>query len=423
MLLCNFAHLLSSAMSNGVEHQLSGSNQFKLSQLLSTSSGHTRASDSSWDSDNSCTFPCLLLQGHLSGSDRSGRNISLIDIGALSLANPLNANRKNIDSVPMQLLSNITTSFRQLLISRLRASMIALVNTAVKLGDLDEANVLRRLIGSREPIKISTVVTSFTVLDDDQHPPPGKIMKPIILEATIDAKMLGMVHTVTLQVPGTICAVINSSDYLLQSVDIAFDTIAFLKTMMAQARFLVKKTMKRAVKLASAYTHMKRKRLRSQQDAPSNNEEQQNILPLQSLSQSHLDTTTSTSSQKRRSKSKDHDLMSSYPEHLRETVRQFLPSQDTMAEASIEGFPPQLAKTLKALARGDDFSSSSDEEQNLHNIGDESLQGGISSWVSLSDAFEQKDYGYKNSSSNNFRGPPRPFKKRKSKVSFSMPNN
>ena len=415
-------------MSNGVEHQLSGSNQFKLSQLLSTSSGHTQASDSSWDSDNSCTFPCLLLQGHLSGSDRSGRNISLIDIGALSLANPLKANRKNINSVPMQLLSNITTSFRQLLISRLRASMIALVNTSVKLGDLDEANVLRRLIGSREPIKISTVVTSFTVLDDDQHPPPGKITKPIILEATIDAKMLGMIHTVTLQVPGTICAVINSSDYLLQSVDIAFDTIAFLKTMMAQARFLVKKTMKRAVKLASAYTHMKRKRSRSQQDTHSNNEEQQNrkqqnILPLQSLSQSDLDTTTSTSRQERRSKSKDHDLMSSYPEHLRETVRQFLPSQDAMAEESIEGFPPQLAKTLKALARGDDVSSSSDEEQNLQNIGDESLQGGLSSWVSLSDAFKQKGYGYKNLSSNDFRGPPRPFKKRKSKVSFSMPNN
>jgi hypothetical protein len=394
MLLRNFAQLLSSAMSNGEEHKLSAS-RFKLAQLLSSQT------ENSWDKNFNiqsvpCSFPCLLLKGHLSGADRANRNIPLLDVGALSLAKPLKANRSNIDRVPMELLTNVTVSFQQLLCSRLRASMAALIKTTIKLGDYDKAAVLRRLLASRESLQISTVVTSFTVLaNDDGHQPPGKVTEAIIFETIIDAKMLGSVHTVTLQVPGTISAIISPADHLLQTVDIVFDTVAFLKTMMEQARLLVKKTMKRAAKITAAYTHIKRKRSRLEQKQQQLEQEQEN------QSQS-MPETQDVTSQVSKSQSKDQDLLTSYPEHLRETVRQFLPSQETMPKESIEGFPPQLAKTLKALSYGafDEGSSCSGSDG-----GSTSPLGiGLSSWGSFSDT-----------------SGPRPLKKRRNKVSFSLP--
>jgi hypothetical protein len=417
MLLRNFTQLLSSAMSNGEEHKLSATKEFKLSQLLSPQS------DRSWDKNNfngdtdPCSFPCLLLKGHLKGSDSANRNISLLDVGALSLAEPLKANRSNIDQVPMRLLTNVTVSFKQLLCSRLRASMSALIETTVKLGDFDKAKVLRRLFNSRECIKISTVVTSYTVLTNaDQHQPPGKVTEALVFEIIIDAKMMGTVHTVTLQVPGTISAVINPNDYLLQSVDIVFDTVNFLKTMMEQARMLVKKTMKRAAKITAAYIHMKKKRAPPQKE-PTGKEESK------ASQNQNKPEPQDVVSQANKSQSKDQDLLISYPEHLRETVRQFLPCQETMVEENIEGFPPQLAKTLKALSYGgfDEVSSGSEDGgQNpmadtftgLHVTGSSSESLGLGIWGNSS--------GLKRGSDSSLSGP-KPLKKRQNKVSFSLP--
>lgn len=363
-----------------------------------------------------CSFPCLLLKGHLSGNDGANRNIPLQDIGALSLAEPLKAGQSNIDHVPMQLLKNVTLSFRQLLCSRLRASMTALIRTTIKLGDYEKANVLRRLLSSRESLRISTVVTSFTVLakDGGNRQQLGKVTEAIVFETIIDAKLLGHVHTVTLQVPGTITAVISPADYLLQSVDIVFDTVAFLKTMMDQARQLVKKAMKRAVKITAAYTHMKRKRSFIGQQEVENKEQplqEQNDIEPSPFQSGEVETTANEPEMN----SKDQDLLTSYPEHLRETVRQFLPSHQNIVEENIEGFPPQLAKTLKALSYGgfDEDSTSSEEAQPIHPDFDalggsgessESLGIGLASWESFSN------------SSN-----PRPLKKRRSKVSFALP--
>ena len=418
MLLRNFTQLLSSAMSNGEEHKLSATKEFKLSQLLSPQS------DRSWDKNkfngdtDPCSFPCLLLKGHLKGSSNANRNISLLDVGALSLAAPLKANRSNIDKVPMRLLTNVTVSFKQLLCSRLRASMSALIDTTVKLGDFDKAKVLRRLFNSRECIKISTVVTSYTVLTNaDRHQPPGKVTEALVFEIIIDAKMMGTVHTVTLQVPGTISAVINPNDYLLQSVDIVFDTVNFLKTMMEQARNLVKKTMKRAAKITAAYIHMKKKRDPPLKEPATGKEESK---AAQNQNEPELQDVVS---QANKSQSKDQDLLISYPEHLRETVRQFLPCQETMVEENIEGFPPQLAKTLKALSYGgfDDVSSGSEDGgQNpmadtftgLHVAGGSSDSLGLGIWGDSSGLKRESDSSLSDA---------KPLKKRQNKVSFSLP--
>ena len=349
MLLGNFAQLMSSASSNGVEHQLFGSRRVKLSQFLSSSGGIADRWDSGNNTDlnrnlgGTCSFPCLELRGHLPGSQQENRNISLLDVAALNLANPLTTNSSTIDAVPLQLLKNVTNSFQQLLCSRLKASVIALINQTMKLGEFDKANVIRRLVQKRNSIQITTAVTSFSVFQDDAQSSPGKVTKPLILEVIIDVNLLGNMNTVTFKVPGTISAVISPSDYLFQSVNVAFDTVAFLKTMMQEARHLVKKTMKRAARITAAYTQMKRKRARAEQTLDESRTQQSSAISLSSKMQK-----------------KDQDLLSSYPEHLRETVAQFLPSQENTVEASIEGFPPQLARTLKALAgHGSEGSMSS----------------------------------------------------------------
>mmetsp|Transcript_7798 Transcript_7798/g.11709 ORF Transcript_7798/g.11709 Transcript_7798/m.11709 type:complete len:410 (+) Transcript_7798:40-1269(+) len=407
MHLNTFAQLLSSAMSNGVEQKLSaGSESLKLSHLFSESAAQM---ENRWDGSitGPCSVPCFQLKGHLSGSNQvQNNNISLLDVAALNLSTPIYTNISNIDSVPSQILANVTASMKQLLTSRLRASMIALIKQTTKLGDYKEADVLRRLLLSKKSIDIVTVVTSFTVINDESGV-TGCLTKPIILDAIIDISMLGKMNTVTLQVPGTVNAVISPSEFLFDSVHVTFDTVCFLKTMMEEVRLLIKKTLKRAAKITAAYSQMKLKRSRVQFEEERRPEEVRKESKPAAQSSTEQD-------------------LSSYPEHFRETVRQFLPTEETVIEANIEGFPPQLARTLKLLAKGggdEEEYSSGNENDKAHNdvdfsrFANDGVSEGCSSWMNG----PSRDSARSFSSLNNFSNP-RPLKKRRTKVSFSLPH-
>ena len=409
MHLNTFAQLLSSAMSNGKEQQLSaGSECLKLSHIFS-SEVFTQM-ENRWDDRTAgpCSVPCFELKGHLSGSNRShNSNISLLDVAALNFSTPLCTSNSNIDTIPSQILANVTASMKQLLSSRLRASMTALINQTTKLGEYQEANVLRRLLISKQAINIVTVVTSFTVIDDKPGV-TGCIMKPIVLDAIIDVSMLGKMHTITLQVPGSINAVINPTEFLFDSVHVTFDTIFFLKKMIEEARLLIKKTLRRAAKITAAHSRMKMKRSRVEYEEKQRYEEVNNY------------------SEPAAPQSSTEQYLSSYPEHLRETVRQFLPTEDTVIEANIEGFPPQLARTLKLLANGggDEESFSADETECDDNAGpstnlnDSNLGlGRFSTWTNT-ESLNRSTMPF--SSMSSFSNP-RPLKKKKSRVSFSLP--
>jgi len=394
-------------MSNGVEQKLSaGSESLKLSHLFSESAAQM---ENRWDGSitGPCSVPCFQLKGHLSGSNQvQNNNISLLDVAALNLSTPIYTNISNIDSVPSQILANVTASMKQLLTSRLRASMIALIKQTTKLGDYKEADVLRRLLLSKKSIDIVTVVTSFTVINDESGV-TGCLTKPIILDAIIDISMLGKMNTVTLQVPGTVNAVISPSEFLFDSVHVTFDTVCFLKTMMEEVRLLIKKTLKRAAKITAAYSQMKLKRSRVQFEEERRPEEVRKESKPAAQSSTEQD-------------------LSSYPEHFRETVRQFLPTEETVIEANIEGFPPQLARTLKLLAKGggdEEEYSSGNENDKAHNdvdfsrFANDGVSEGCSSWMNG----PSRDSARSFSSLNNFSNP-RPLKKRRTKVSFSLPH-
>ncbi|GFH61183.1 hypothetical protein CTEN210_17659 [Chaetoceros tenuissimus] len=385
MHLTTFAQLLSSAMINGVEQKLSaGSNNLNLSDFLSQSSGN---SGDLWEriggSTSSFTVPCLNLKGNTFSEKTSSKGASLLDDAAMNLSSPLHANKYSIDAVPSTLLSNVTSTMEQLLQSRLRASMIALIKQTMKLGDHNEARILRRLMLSPKAVQITTVVSSFSVLNDNGYGVFGNMSKPLVYELILDITMLGKQHTVSIQVSGDICGVVNSNQLQFDSVTISLDTVSLLEKMMAQARQLIKKTLKRAASITTAYSNMQLKRSREEFERPQPEFQEKKPSAMQ-------------------------EDLSSYPAYFRETCKQFLPDENALTEETMEGFPPQLAKTLKLLANGggedfesDEYAGSAQSNQPL--ISEDSL-----------------GMGFFSSATSSQESILRPLKKKKSKVSFSL---
>lgn len=389
MHLKTFAQLLSSAKINGVEQKLSaGSNNLNLSDFLSQSSGN---SSDLWEriggSASSFTAPCLNLKGNHLNEKTPRKGASLLDDAAMNLSSPLHANKYSIDAVPSTLLSHVTSTMEQLLQSRLRASMIALIRQTMKLGDHNEAKILRRLMLSQKAVQITTVVSSFSVLDDNGYGVFGNMMsKPLVYELILDITMLGKQHTVSIQASGDIRGVVNSNQLQFDSVTISLDTVSLLEKMMAQARQLIKKTLKRAATITTAYSKMQRKRSREEFERPQPEIQEKKPSAMQ-------------------------EDLSSYPAYFRETCKQFLPDENTLTDETMKGFPPQLAKTLKLLANGgggedcDELSESAQSNQPL--ISEDGLGMGFCSWMNSSASGSQESIL-------------RPLKKKKSKVSFSL---
>lgn len=386
MHLTTFAQLLSSAMINGVEQKLSaGSNNLNLSDFLSQSSGN---SSDLWEriggSASYFTVPCLNLKGNHSSEKTPSKGASLLDDAAMNLSSPLHANKYSIDAVPSTLLSNVTSTMEQLLQSRLRASMIALIKQTTKLGDHNEARILRRLMLSPKAVQITTVVSSFSVLDDNGYGVFGNMSKPLVYELILDITMLGKQHTVSIQVSGDICGVVNSNQLQFDSVTISLDTVSLLEKMMAQARQLIKKTLKRAATITTAYSNMQlKKRSREEFERPQPEFQEKKPSAMQ-------------------------EDLSSYPAYFRETCKQFLPDENALTEETMEGFPPQLAKTLKLLASGggEDFENyeyAGSAQSNQPLISEDSL-----------------GMGFFSSATSSQESILRPLKKKKSKVSFSL---
>jgi hypothetical protein len=387
MHLTTFAQLLSSAMINGVEQKLSaGSNNLNLSDFLSQSSGNSTTD--LWErivgGASSFTVPCLDLKGNNLSDKTSKKGASLLDAAAMNLSSPLHANKYNIDAVPSTLLSNVTSTMEQLLQSRLRASMIALIKQTTKLGDHNEARILRRLMLSQKAVQITTVVSSFSVLDDNGYGVfVGNMSKPLVYELILDITMLGKQHTVSIQVSGDIHGAINSNQLQFDSVIISLDTVSLLEKMMAQTRHLIKKTLKRAATITTAYSNMQLKRSREEFEHSQSQTREKKPSAMQ-------------------------EDLSSYPAYFRETCKQFLPNENALTDETMEGFPPQLAKTLKLLANGggedcENYDLSESAQSNQPLISEDSL-----------------GMGFFSSAAGSQESILRPLKKKKSKVCFSL---
>lgn len=275
--LSSFVSLLSSAKSTGDANNPSVSPQSEPA-LCQFFSPLVSLNDSDPSAHDVACFPALSLRNQSAPGGRTGgacavpgattarEGMTLRDSAALNLAMPFCVpNRQSVGEVPGLLLQNMTQSFESLLESRTRSTIMALLQQSLKLGSNGagsrETSVLCRLLGSStRPVILTTIVTTFRVLDqseksDAQEGTGGTIKGgahtlPLIFEAVCDAKVLGKLVTVSLSVPGTIGGSFHPEDGLLHRIEVVFDTIALLRGMMNQARALIKKAVSRAARIA-----------------------------------------------------------------------------------------------------------------------------------------------------------------------------
>ncbi len=255
VVLSSFASLLSFAETNGGIHPLLSSKGPTLTRFISSKSKEDKDDDST---PVKCYFPSLSLTRN--NSDQKKMNVNRHDLAALNLATPTSVDRDNMEKIPSLILKSIYESFDLLIMSRLRCSLLILLQKTMKNGQGSEANILMQLLSTQAPIKLTTIVTSFHVFprnDNRGHNRLSSLVLPLSFEAVIDFKSLGKMITVPLKAPGTISGHFDSTDGLLTQVEIALDTIELLDCMMKQARLVVRKTLQVAANLTTVISHKK----------------------------------------------------------------------------------------------------------------------------------------------------------------------
>lgn len=408
-LLSSFAALLSSAMSDGQEHpSLSFSSKAMTLPRLISSYEYDLMTVMNEKPDNSSSnierrqknfsFPGLALKSSKSISSKS-LNISPQESAALNLAIPINVQSSGISSIPITLLRNLKGSLQQLIDSRLRHSILAL--SSGKKNGIDgnadwilQSLMLRRILKTKNAVNIITVVTSFSVVSASSfHAPTNSSSTltqaifekkrdmtdtsiitgnshvnkdnsfdpsssddtsslPIVFEVVIDMNILGKQHTISLKSQGTIQGKIHRNDNLLCSVNVALDTMGLLRDMMSQARCVAKNSMKRAVRIM---THLRDRQIVK--------EKLRSIISNKALNtkgNDALDDSLQRNYESNNENSESYRDNQAYPMNLLETVKHFSKHNDHGEDWSTEGFPPQLAATLKSLGPQDIMERISD---------------------------------------------------------------
>lgn len=208
----------------------------------------------SQDSSTSCcSVSSLQLRQHKAALSTRFSKPLLQDAAASNLLLPLEFRKSELQGLPMTLLRNVNQSFMSLVDSRLRSSLTALVQKSSGEDDPLTPVWARLLKASSNPIKPTTIVTTFRTLASSEHCANGDYIQPLILEIVIDLKILGNIVDVTVEAPGTVrgnfsC---NAAEAGLLKVDIQIDTAALLISMMAKARLAVRTAVGFATVVAS----------------------------------------------------------------------------------------------------------------------------------------------------------------------------
>lgn len=240
--LSSFASLLSSALTVGGAEPLAGSATALPCFISSTLP----------DSEPCASLPGLSLRTSSRSSPPSSGEVStsLEEATARKLSSPIICTKSDLEAAPGLILRNVSASYSSLIDSRLRSSLSALVRRALCLPETGSATgediktkVLVGILsaGSQSPVTLSTVVTSFRVLPLSDRDPSGGVILPLVFEAIVDLSILGTTVTVPLRSPGTMNGTFDHRDGLIRSVEVTFDTMSFLQSMMKQARFAVRK--------------------------------------------------------------------------------------------------------------------------------------------------------------------------------------
>lgn len=210
-----------------------------------------------------CSVPSLQLkQKDPTFFPRSSKPL-VEDAAALNLGTPLRVHRSDLKSLPITLLWNLSRSFLSLVDSRLRSSQTALVRQSRSRHREDDAHsrvLVGLLAASSTPINPTAVVTTFRALAFSERVDEGDYILPIVMEAVFDLDVLGHFMTVTIEAPGTIQGSFVGNNHIagpveLLKIEVQLDTSAMLKSMMTEARSVVRKALVVATEIATNLLH------------------------------------------------------------------------------------------------------------------------------------------------------------------------
>lgn len=247
-------------------------------QLRRTASDDV-AEPSSLESGTSCAGRSVVPPDDtfIRGSAPSRLLSSLEGITADSLRRRIGLTRNQVVDLPLQLLTNCTSTFDALWQARLRQATKALLSRRSTYSTQYGADISARLLKALAKRPPSAVVTMFKTLefadrcsrvknqseekaDDDDFiktssSPEAVVVVPVILEVVMDWTFFYSTSantTTPMEAPGVLQGqfVVDPSNpemFLLHSVEMELDTGALLQAMMKQAKVLARKAILAAV--------------------------------------------------------------------------------------------------------------------------------------------------------------------------------
>mmetsp|Transcript_7661 Transcript_7661/g.16597 ORF Transcript_7661/g.16597 Transcript_7661/m.16597 type:complete len:620 (+) Transcript_7661:169-2028(+) len=272
--LTKFAFLLSSARGEGSDEPVVGMHHdVEMAACFSerhNNGGGNNNFNNHWGGNNmmrvtppSISSSSLSMQSkngqqqQLSGMPR--KKSALMEIAAMNMSTPFYTTPDTVSSTAKTILKNIVTTMEELMDSRLRSTVSQLVN---KSGGIANSQLLFRLLSpSRKPIQVATVITRFVIPDPtventaaaanmNQSTDEMMLSIPLQFKAILDVKIFGVVSTVELCAPVTMSGNFDPHDGLLAAVDVSFDCVRLLNTMIQQGRAVVKTAVTKAAALS-----------------------------------------------------------------------------------------------------------------------------------------------------------------------------
>eukprot|EP00571_Detonula_confervacea_P001848 CAMPEP_0172317580 /NCGR_PEP_ID=MMETSP1058-20130122/32062_1 /TAXON_ID=83371 /ORGANISM="Detonula confervacea, Strain CCMP 353" /LENGTH=617 /DNA_ID=CAMNT_0013032177 /DNA_START=16 /DNA_END=1869 /DNA_ORIENTATION=+ len=200
----------------------------------------------------------LSMQSKHRGQVGSSKNL-MLQMVAMNMSTPFYTTPDTVSSTAKTVLKNIVSTMEELMDSRLRSTVSQLMR---KSGGIANSQLLSRLLSpSRNPIEVATVITRFVLPDGENCENMGNnnfsstshdnmLSIPLHFKAILDVKVFGEVNTVELSAPVTMSGKFDNHDGLLTAVDVSFDCVNLLQTMIGQARPIVKTAVTKAAALS-----------------------------------------------------------------------------------------------------------------------------------------------------------------------------
>ena len=213
-----------------------------------------------------------------------------------SFSSPMSARRDQIKDMPMKLLLNLGNSVMKMVDTKLDTAVISLVQeqqykTTVSDEPTIQADSLRQLVSTSNPVVPTTIVTNFRATTDAALAQGNNLVAPVELESVVDLQVLGKLQSIQLTASGSLSIVFqelndNALQPVVQIAQLRLDTDRFLGSLEEKVQQIVDKAVA-SVREAAPRTHMTNDDQKQQEDSQPDQHQQQAMIEHTSNLQLH----------------------------------------------------------------------------------------------------------------------------------------